>query len=221
MGWLLLREELSPSPALDAFLSIRETASGLYLDDALDDTGPAAHGEPRLRSNLLLLGVLRAMGRNPAALEGALRRELGASDRQPSVEWPVLAYLANQSAMAGSTAAASILEIHLIPRLADVAARPAAEVDTMSLASFVTIRAEQCLRLGQRCPDTNLPLATLLGRMGADGAFAAAPFAYEPTGTGGYIGSSAETTAVALKALTAYRALLRARAAPHDQSRRM
>jgi hypothetical protein len=187
LAWLLLGPDARAADELRACLRGRQTLRGLYRG--------------RLSDNVLLLGVLPALGLDARPLSTALRRTLAAGGPEPSPSWTVIRYL---GALAGE------------PGLAADALGPGgplptspAQLDSLTLAAHVKVRAEECLRERDPCTDLNAAVGTLVQRRRPDGSWTVAPFAAE----GAYFtGSAAETTSVAVSGLSAFARVLDGRA---------
>jgi hypothetical protein len=188
LAWLLLGPDTRAADELRARLRGRQTLRGLYRG--------------RLSDNVLLLGVLPALGLDARPLSTALRRTLAAGGPEPSPSWTVLRYL---GALAGEPGLAADALGARDPALPTSPAR----LDSLTLAAHVKVRAEECLRERDPCTDLNAPVGTLVQRRRPDGSWTAAPFAAE----GAYFtGSAAETTSVAVSGLSAFARVLDGRA---------
>jgi len=193
LRWLLLGPAAAAADELRARLAGQQTRRGLF--------------RTRLSDNVLLLGVLPALGMDAAPVSLALRRTFEGGGPEPSPSWTVLRYL-------GSLAAESVGPAGT-PALDALLARPpalhasASRLDSLTLAAHVKVRADHCLRDRDPCTDLNAAVGALVQRRRPDGSWTAAPFAAD----GAYFtGSAAETTSVAVKGLSAFARILDGRA---------
>ena len=212
MGSLLLGPEPDGGAELRSILRAQQTPRGLYRH-GLGPPGAAAGRRVLVGDNVLLLGVLPALGMDTTELAAAIRSELDEVPPAPPKTWIVLAYLGSLAAPTGG-AEAHALVARLLDRLEPSRLGPVAALDDVALSAYLRVRADQCLRDADACNDLNAAVAALLGRRQGDGSWRAPAVAavdgggIEPSSTG----SAVETTALALDGLATYRRILDGRA---------
>jgi hypothetical protein len=210
LACLLLGPEAAPPAEVRVVLQRQETPRGLYRHELARAGGPAPGPRVWLTDNMLLLGVLPAVGVEATALGASLRGRMGEAGPLSASARIALAHLASVAAATDSRLARSMRASVLAP-VDPALAEGASGLDTATLAAFVEARGEECLLAADSCNEINMGLAALAGRRQADGSWAAARLGAEiPEGEAAE-GSVEETTSLALKAIAIYRRIIAGR----------
>jgi len=218
VGWLLtgnsLDKEMLPSIAkiYDKYRADDGAFKSYFLGLMYGERScPADYdNSPSLGSNINILAFFSAFG---IETENLLRgiEKMTAEERywERAVYYkklPYLAYLASNAAECGTESARSLMETFLRDFEATDAYKTPAEWETLQLAAYIKARSHLCA-ISKESPHHLVPLVReLMQRQREDGGFPASPV-YE-AGYGLYFGSSAETTAIALKAINDVKTLL-------------
>jgi len=188
LGWLLLRPP--GTPGSETLLREGDGATSALAED------------------LLLLGVLPPDGGSASELQASIRRRLNESPRS-AAEWLALGYFARLASESGSPASRSLLPRFLDGFRSRAGQNPWDDLDSLALASYLALLGEDCRGRADTCPEGNEPLGALVGRRRMDGSWPAGALA---EADGSYGGSAAETTSLALSALSRFRQIVEARA---------
>ena len=199
LAWLLLGTEREPPAEIRGVLQRQETPRGLYVHELSRSPAPARDAQVRLSDNVLLLGVLPALGMESAALTTSLRSLMAEGAPLSASARIALAHLASVAADAAGRPAPS-LAATILASLDAASLEPLSKTDTASIAAYVDLRGHQCLRDTDPCNELNAAVAALATRRQADGSWAADP-----------AGTAAETTSLALRAIATYRRIIEGR----------
>ena len=210
LAWLLLGGEAAPPAEMRILLRKQETPRGLYRDELVRPGGPASAPRVRLTDNILLLGVLPAVGEDATALRASLRSRMAETGPLSPSARIALGHLASVATGSGGRPAPSPRATVLAP-VDPALPEPVSGLDTSTLAAYVEVRGEECLLAADPCNEINLGMAALATRRQADGSWAAAPFGAEIPGAEATERSSEETTSLALKAIAVYRRIIAGR----------
>ena len=209
---LLLGPDAASAEPTRALLRARVTRSGLYPHRLDAPTAPA--NEPVLGDNVALLAILPGLEMDAGPLLASVRRQHGGGMPEPSPSWPLVRYLAS---LAAESAPASARSLGWLLAAGPDLPGPIPEIDSLSLAAHLKVRAEECLRERDVCQDLNAVTGALVARRRFDGSWTPAPYARSggegPDAAPYFTGSGPETTAVALSGLAAYVRVLEGRAA--------
>ncbi len=209
LAWLLLGAEAAPPAEVRILLRKQETPRGLYRHELVKPGGPAS-ARVRLTDNVLLLGVLPAVGEDATALRASLRSRMAETGPLSASARIALGHLASVATGSGGRPAPSPRATVLAP-VDPALPEPVSGLDTSTLAAYVEVRGEECLLAADPCNEINLGMAALATRRQADGSWPAAPFGAEIPGAEATERSSEETTSLALKAIAVYRRIIAGR----------